>query len=94
MFGLVCLNGPSGIMGKKIARTMTAFANNKGGRLLVGVADDEVLGPEPLFSHGDDLLGLLDDRVDETAQPHGHGRIAQVGQLSVQAGIAMAVGRP
>ncbi len=25
---------------EKIARTMTAFANNKGGRLLIGVADD------------------------------------------------------
>ena len=24
----------------KIARTMVAFANNKGGRLLIGVADD------------------------------------------------------
>ena len=25
---------------EKIARTMAAFANNKGGRLLIGVADD------------------------------------------------------
>jgi len=25
---------------EKIARTMVAFANNKGGRLLIGVADD------------------------------------------------------
>src|SRR6201994_4014599 len=25
---------------EKIARTMTSFANNKGGRLLIGVADD------------------------------------------------------